>query len=108
MLAVFGLLRCAAFLDMLKAIDCTGFPFAWLAANFENDGQIARLFEMDEKGVDKLDIVVINPIQYKFIGRQKTNAAGFLDGMQRPDPGIELLWRKFCLKVIDTPLPKIQ
>ena len=51
------------------------------------------------------EIVLIEPVDDKTIGREQFQDRAVLDGLQWPDPGIELLFRQLGLKVANTVIP---
>ena len=51
------------------------------------------------------DVMLIQPIDDETIRCEELENRSVLDSLQRPDPGIELLLRQFCLEVAHATIP---
>ncbi len=50
--------------------------------------------------------MLIDPIEHEMIGCKQAQGVAILDGMQRSNPGIELLRLELSFEAIETPIPQ--
>ena len=50
--------------------------------------------------------MLIDPITHEMIGCKQAQGVAILDGVQRSNPGVELLWRELSFEPIETLIPQ--
>ena len=78
---------------------------ALFAANRKLDFERFTISEIAQYPANAVSVLVPDPIQYEAVGRQYFDAILRFNGLQWPDPCIELLRRQLMLKLLDALLP---
>jgi hypothetical protein len=55
---------------------------------------------------EAVEAVVLYPVDDETVGRQQSQLVGRFDGLERPDPGIEVVLRKLAFQSVQALFPK--
>jgi hypothetical protein len=76
------------------------------AADLHDDAGGLAVLQARQDFREPIEQVFVDPVTHEMIGREQAERVAVFDGVQRSNPGVELLRGELSFEAIETPIPQ--